>query len=80
MPVLRQRSVASDDSAGGRDNPTNRRPPSILALVFGYVAKQQIDQSAGQQVGRGMAVAGIVLGWVWIGILLTLILVGVSIR
>ena len=54
--------------------------PSILALVFGYVAKQQIDQSSGQQVGRGMAVAGIVLGWVWIGILLTLILVGVSIR
>lgn len=37
---------------------------SILALVFGYVAKSQIDRSAGRQKGRGMAIAGIVLGWI----------------
>jgi hypothetical protein len=37
---------------------------SILALVFGYVAKGQIDRSAGRQTGRGMAIAGIVLGWI----------------
>jgi uncharacterized membrane protein len=42
---------------------------SILALVFGYVAKGQIDRSGGAQTGRGMAVAGIVLGWVGIGLL-----------
>lgn len=41
---------------------------SILALVFGYVAKGQIEASAGQQGGRGMAIAAIVLGWVGIGI------------
>ena len=35
---------------------------SILALVFGYSAKRQIDASGGQEGGRGMAVAGIVLG------------------
>jgi hypothetical protein len=36
----------------------------ILALVFGYVAKGQIDRAGGAQEGRGMAIAGIVLGWV----------------
>jgi hypothetical protein len=42
---------------------------SILALVFGYVAKGQINASGGQQGGKGMAIAGIVLGWVGIGFL-----------
>lgn len=37
---------------------------SILALVFGYIAKGEIDDSHGTQTGRGFAVAGIVLGWV----------------
>jgi hypothetical protein len=37
----------------------------ILALVFGYVARSQIDASGGMQRGRGMAIAGIILGWVW---------------
>ena len=52
---------------------------SILALVFGYVAKSQIDKSGGRETGRGMAIAGIVLGWVGVGILLlilVLVLVG----
>jgi hypothetical protein len=40
----------------------------ILALVFGYVSKGQIDRSGGAQEGRGFAVAGIVLGWVGIGL------------
>jgi hypothetical protein len=46
---------------------------SILALVFGYIAKEQIDRSGGRQTGRGMAVAGIVLGWVGVGLLLAMI-------
>ena len=41
----------------------------ILALVFGYIARNQIDASDGRQGGRGMAVAGIVLGWVWFGLI-----------
>ena len=45
---------------------------SILALVFGYVAKSQIR--ARGESGDGMATAGIVLGWVGVGILLTAIL------
>ena len=35
---------------------------SILALVFGYQAKGQIERSGGRESGRGMAIAGIVLG------------------
>jgi len=55
---------------------------SILALVFGYVAKSQIEQSGGRESGLGMAIAGIVLGWIGVGFLLAflvLILFGSSI-
>jgi hypothetical protein len=40
---------------------------SILALVFGYVARSQIRRTG--QGGDGMAVAGIVLGWVGVFVL-----------
>jgi hypothetical protein len=43
---------------------------SILALVFGTMARNEIDASGGLEQGRGMAIAGIVLGWVGIGITL----------
>jgi hypothetical protein len=43
---------------------------SILALVFGNQAKNEIDASGGLEQGRGMATAGIVLGWVGIGFVL----------
>jgi hypothetical protein len=39
---------------------------SILALVFGYKARQQIDRSGGTQQGRRLATAGIVLGYIWL--------------
>jgi hypothetical protein len=44
---------------------------SILALVFGYIARKQIRERG--ESGSGMAVAGIVLGWVGIGILVVVI-------
>lgn len=43
---------------------------SILALIFGYVARRQIDTSHGASNGRGLATAGVVLGWIGIGVLL----------
>jgi hypothetical protein len=46
---------------------------SILALVFGYVARGQIAASAGRQGGGGMAMAAIVLGWVGVGTLCLLL-------
>jgi hypothetical protein len=48
---------------------------SVLALIFGYIARQQIDQHQGMQGGRGMATAGIVLGWIGIGFLVLFMLV-----
>jgi Domain of unknown function (DUF4190) len=43
---------------------------SILALVFGYVAKRQISERG--EGGGGMATAEIVLGWIGVGILAVL--------
>lgn len=36
---------------------------SIPAVILGYQARGEIDRSGGRQTGRGLAVAGIVLGW-----------------
>jgi hypothetical protein len=47
---------------------------SIVALVLGYSAKAQIDRSGGAETGRGMAIAGIVLGWIGIAGLFLVIL------
>jgi hypothetical protein len=52
---------------------------SVLALVFGYVAKGQIDASRGTQGGRGMATAGIVLGWIGVAVFALLLLAGISV-
>lgn len=40
---------------------------SAVALGLGYHARGEIDRSGGQLEGRGMATAGIVLGWIGIG-------------
>lgn len=50
---------------------------SILALIFGYKSRSEIDQSNGTQTGRGMSTAGIVLGWVGIAGVILLILFAV---
>ena len=44
---------------------------SILALVFGYIAKSQIKQRG--ESGGGMATAGIILGWIGVGFLVLFI-------
>jgi hypothetical protein len=41
----------------------------ILAVIFGNVALGRIARSEGVERGRGMAIAGIVLGWVTIAVL-----------
>jgi len=46
---------------------------SILALVFGYLAKREIRNSEKPLDGNGMATAGIVLGWVGIGTMVLVI-------
>lgn len=46
---------------------------SILALVFGYVARKQIRER--NQSGDGMAVAGIVLGWIGVATFLLVVVI-----
>ena len=41
----------------------------ILAVIFGNLALGRIARSQGAEKGRGMAIAGIVLGWVSIATL-----------
>jgi hypothetical protein len=45
---------------------------SILAVIFGHVALSQIHRS--RQGGRGLAIAGLVLGYVGLALLLLLII------
>jgi hypothetical protein len=40
---------------------------SVLALVLGYVARRQVRER--NQAGAGMAIAGIILGWIGVGAL-----------
>ena len=49
---------------------------SILALVFGYIAKNQIRERG--EAGGGMATAGIVLGWIGVGFIGLALMVGIA--
>jgi hypothetical protein len=51
---------------------------SVPALVLGYSGKREIDRSGGMEGGRGLAIAGIVLGWIAVGMLLVFILLMVA--
>ena len=55
---------------------------SILALIFGYQGRREIDASGGRMSGRGNATAGIVLGWIGVAflvLLIGLIILGVAV-
>jgi len=47
---------------------------SILAIIFGFIALNQIKESGGRQTGRGLAIAGIVLGFAWTGLVVVAII------
>ena len=47
---------------------------SILAVVFGHVAVAQIQRSGGREAGRGLAIAGLIVGYIGVGILGVLVL------
>jgi hypothetical protein len=47
---------------------------SVLAVVFGHVALGQIKQSQGRQSGTGLAIAGLVLGYLGIATVLVVLL------
>ncbi len=43
---------------------------SIIGLILGYNARNEIDSSGGMVTGRSMAQWGIILGWVGLGLIL----------
>jgi hypothetical protein len=51
---------------------------SVLAVVFGFVARDQIRRSQTGQGGSGIALAGIILGFVSIALWLTIFIVGLA--
>lgn len=55
-------------------------PFSIVAIIFGHLSLSDIRKSAGRLTGEGMAIAGLVLGYVGIaGIPIILIIAAISI-
>jgi len=52
----------------------------VAAIVFGHLALSEIRKSAGRLKGEGMAIAGLVLGYMWIvGIPVILIVAAIAI-
>ena len=43
--------------------------PGILGIIFGFIARGQIRRSNGRQKGDGMAIAGIIVGFGWVALL-----------
>ena len=42
----------------------------VVAVITGHLALDQIADSDGKTKGRGMAIAGATLGWIWLGLVL----------
>ena len=50
---------------------------SIIGLILGYMARNQIRDSGGTVGGDGLARAGIIIGWIGIGLAVIGICVGI---
>jgi hypothetical protein len=51
---------------------------TLLAIVFGFVALSRIKRSAGRKAGRGLAIAGISLGFFWIALVALVVILAVA--
>ena len=51
---------------------------SITAVITGHIARNQIMASNGTEDGEGLAVAGLILGWVAIGLSLMVLLLVIT--
>ena len=54
-------------------------PAAILAVVFGHMSYSDIKRSAGRLTGKGMAIAGLVLGYCGIALIPFLIIAAIAI-
>ena len=52
-------------------------PLSVIAIVFGHFSLAEIGSSAGRLKGRGLAMAGLVLGYVGFVVFVLVVIVGV---
>ena len=52
---------------------------AVLAVIFGFTARSQIRRSGGAQQGRGLALAGILIGLAELALLVVLVIVGVAV-
>jgi type IV pilus assembly protein PilA len=50
-------------------------PLSILAVIFGHLAVSEIRKSAGRLSGEGMAIAGLILGYVGLAIIPVILII-----
>ena len=51
---------------------------SVLALILGYMARKDIRERPAEVSGEGLATAGIVMGWIAIGLMVLGLLAGVG--
>jgi hypothetical protein len=47
---------------------------SVLAVIFGFIALNQIKKLNGVQSGKGMAIAGLVLGFIGIAMIIVVVI------
>jgi hypothetical protein len=50
--------------------------PAVLGIIFGFIARAQIKNSNRTQKGEGMALAGIIVGFAWLVVLVLIIAFG----
>jgi hypothetical protein len=50
---------------------------AVLAVIFGKMAERRIDENPALE-GAGLARAGIVVGWVGVGVVMAMILLGIT--
>jgi Domain of unknown function (DUF4190) len=50
--------------------------PAVLGIIFGFIARAQIKNSNRTQKGEGMALAGIIVGFAWLAVLVLIIVFG----
>ena len=53
---------------------------SVLAIIFGFIAREQIKRSQGREHGSGMATAGIIIGFVAVAFWLVLFVISLAAR
>ena len=53
-------------------------PFSLAAVIFGHLSLSEIRRSAGRLAGKGLAITGLVLGYVGVALILVLIIAGIS--